>query len=188
MKSLQVPLDRSQRIDGHSSGSDNFRAYLPFGKSRFGVAVRLWRGVGVAPRAAFARFILFFFFTLVTGPRRSLSLKRSDTRVYEPQIRARLGTTAHFLLGELADVLQLRARTHMHQPSEGGQIVFFDYLDFTGAGRNPVTCGTSHGNRKKRFLCKRASQRRGCVAGTRKVDVRLLERGVQTPMARGRST
>jgi len=37
-----------------------------------------------------------FFFTLVTGPRRSLSLKLSDTRVYEPQIRARLGTTAHF--------------------------------------------------------------------------------------------
>ena len=33
---------------------------------------------------------VFFFFTLVTGPRRSLSLKMSDTRVYEPQIRARL--------------------------------------------------------------------------------------------------
>jgi len=28
----------------------------------------------------------FFFFTLVAGPRRSLSLKLSDTRVYEPQI------------------------------------------------------------------------------------------------------
>ena len=26
----------------------------------------------------------FFFFTLVTGPRRSLSLKLSDARVYEP--------------------------------------------------------------------------------------------------------
>ena len=38
----------------------------------------------------------FFFFTLVTGPRRSLSLKLNDTRVYEPQIRARLGTIAHF--------------------------------------------------------------------------------------------
>ena len=35
------------------------------------------------------------FFTLVTGPRRSLILKLRDTRVYEPQIRARLGTTAH---------------------------------------------------------------------------------------------
>jgi len=30
----------------------------------------------------------FVFVTLVTGPRRSLSLKLSDTRVYEPQIRA----------------------------------------------------------------------------------------------------
>ena len=28
----------------------------------------------------------FFFFTLVTGPRRALSLKLSDTRVYEPEI------------------------------------------------------------------------------------------------------
>jgi len=38
--------------------------------------------------------VFFFFFTLVAGPRRSLSLKLNDTRVYEPQIRARLGTTA----------------------------------------------------------------------------------------------
>ena len=38
----------------------------------------------------------FFFFTLITGPSRSLSLKLSDTRVYEPQIRARLGTATHF--------------------------------------------------------------------------------------------
>ena len=44
--------------------------------------------------AAADKLLFFFFFTLVTGPRRSLSLKLSDTRVYEPQIRARLGTTA----------------------------------------------------------------------------------------------
>jgi len=31
-------------------------------------------------------FFFFFFFTLVTGPRRSLSRKLSDARVYEPQI------------------------------------------------------------------------------------------------------
>ena len=42
------------------------------------------------------RGFFFFFFTLVTGPRRSLSLKLSDTRVCASQIRARLGTTAHF--------------------------------------------------------------------------------------------
>ena len=33
---------------------------------------------------------------VLSGPSRSLSLKLSDTRVYEPQIRARLGATAHF--------------------------------------------------------------------------------------------
>jgi len=31
--------------------------------------------------------LLFFFLTLVTGPRRSLRLELSDTRVYEPQAR-----------------------------------------------------------------------------------------------------
>ena len=31
-----------------------------------------------------AEDFFFFFFTLVTGPRRSLSLKLSETRVYEP--------------------------------------------------------------------------------------------------------
>ena len=36
---------------------------------------------------------VFFFFTLVTGPRWSLRLKLSDARVYQPQLRARLGTT-----------------------------------------------------------------------------------------------
>ena len=33
-------------------------------------------------------FFFFFFFTLGTGPSRSLSLKLSDTRVYEPQLKA----------------------------------------------------------------------------------------------------
>jgi len=36
------------------------------------------------------------FFTLVKGPRRSLRLKLSDTRVHAPQVQARLGTAAHF--------------------------------------------------------------------------------------------
>jgi len=38
--------------------------------------------------------VLLFFFTLVTGPTRSSSIRLSDTTVYEPQIPA-LGTTAH---------------------------------------------------------------------------------------------
>ena len=40
--------------------------------------------------------VIFFFFTLATGPTRSVSLKLSDARVYEPQIQARPGTTAQF--------------------------------------------------------------------------------------------
>jgi len=43
---------------------------------------------GLHPNPGF----FFLLFPLVTGPRRSLSLKLSDTRVYEPQIRARLGS------------------------------------------------------------------------------------------------
>ena len=35
--------------------------------------------------------------TLVTDSRRSLSLKLSKTRVYAPQTRARLGTTARIV-------------------------------------------------------------------------------------------
>jgi len=52
----------------------------------------------------------FFFFTLVTGPRRSLSLKLSDTSVYEPQIRARLGTTAGGVSAPHPDDLSRLAR------------------------------------------------------------------------------
>jgi len=50
------------------------------------------------PRFGGARSLLpfLFFFTLVTGRRRSFSLKLSDTRVYAPQIRALLGTASHF--------------------------------------------------------------------------------------------
>jgi len=49
---------------------------------------------GLVPTPVIIFFLLLF--TLVTGPGRSLSLKLSDTRVYEPHIRARLGTTSHF--------------------------------------------------------------------------------------------
>ena len=48
-------------------------------------------GSGVAEREPSS-----FFLTLVTGPRRSLSPELSDTGVYEPQVRARLVTAAHF--------------------------------------------------------------------------------------------
>jgi len=52
--------------------------------------------------------LLLFFFTLVTGPRRSLIYKLSDTRVYEHQVRARLGTTEH-----LCEVVVLVDGVHM---------------------------------------------------------------------------
>ena len=42
------------------------------------------------------RRLLFFFFTLVIGPRKTVSLMMSDARVYTPQIRARLVTATHF--------------------------------------------------------------------------------------------
>jgi len=43
----------------------------------------------------------FFFFTLVTGPRRPLSLKLSDTKVYEPQIRAQCAGEREFFIDNL---------------------------------------------------------------------------------------
>ena len=58
----------------------------------------------------FFAVVFFFFFTLVTGPIRSLSLKLSDTRVYEPQIRARLGTTAHLCKVVVLDLNRLSLR------------------------------------------------------------------------------
>ena len=50
----------------------------------------------LTPDAKGPYFFFFFFVTLVTGPRRFLSLKLSDTRVYTPQIRAHAGITANF--------------------------------------------------------------------------------------------
>ena len=54
-------------------------------------AVEKWSRARAACRVAVrghpTPHTFFFFFTLLTGPRRSLSLKMSDTRVYAPQIR-----------------------------------------------------------------------------------------------------
>ena len=47
------------------------------------VARGWWR---THPGWRFQHLMCFFFFTLVTGPRRSLRLKLSDTRVYEPSV------------------------------------------------------------------------------------------------------
>jgi len=74
------------------------------------------------PRSG-TRWLLLLLFTLVTGPRRSLSLTLSDTRVYEPQIRALLGvqgaTQRHsvekvlsLLLGRCTEIVSSRV-THV---------------------------------------------------------------------------
>ena len=54
----------------------------------------IWYGtfMGFLPRTHHVAYLLF---TLVAGPERSLRLKLSDARVDDPQIRTRLGTTAH---------------------------------------------------------------------------------------------
>ena len=62
-------------------------------------------GFGIS---GFGFLILFFLFTLVTGPRRSLDLKLIDTRVYEPRIRAHLGTTACFCEVRVSGLATLR--------------------------------------------------------------------------------
>ena len=60
---------------------------------------KLWEGIrSEFWETSIACFPFFFFLTRLTGPRRSLSIKLSATRVYEPQIRARLGTTAPFIM------------------------------------------------------------------------------------------
>jgi len=65
-------------------------------------------------------YFFFFFFTLVTGPRRSVSLKLRDTRVYAPQIRARLGTTAHFCnTSPLQEVATAPSPAPEESPEEG---------------------------------------------------------------------
>ena len=64
-----------------------------------------WRGSGLTPPA----LTLLLLLTLMTGPTRSLSLKLGDTRVYEPQIRARLGTAAQGRTPQLLLLLLLVA-------------------------------------------------------------------------------
>ena len=67
-----------------------------------GVSTGGWEGLSTDRREAPGTYLttlaamLRYFFTLVKGPRRFVSLKLSDATVYEPQIRAHLGTTAHF--------------------------------------------------------------------------------------------
>ena len=77
------------------------------------------------PLCASSWLCFFFFFTLVTGPRRSLSLQLRDTRVYEPQTRARLGTTVHFCKVVVHPVL---ASTKFLSPLRCAQVILISSL------------------------------------------------------------
>ena len=59
---------------------------------------KLMDETGITRHAPIRCYFFSFLFAVVTSPRRSLTLTLSDTRVYEPQIRARLGITAHSVL------------------------------------------------------------------------------------------
>ena len=55
----------------------------------------------------------FLFFTLVTGPRRSLSLKLRDTRVYEPQIIGKARNLRPFGRGgSISHIVVLKPNTY----------------------------------------------------------------------------
>ena len=69
------------------------RLNAPLGPCSRNVPRALWRPLGgglflMSEVPLQAAPTPFFYFTLVTGPQWSSSLKLSDTRVYEPQIRA----------------------------------------------------------------------------------------------------
>ena len=65
---------------------------------------------------------LYVFFTLVTGPRRSLSLKLRDTRVYELQLRARLGTKRRRARRWCARARSGRSRRPTSSPPSSGTV------------------------------------------------------------------
>ena len=69
---------------------------------------RGWSGYGVRD-AGSQHPTHFFFFTLVTRPRRSLRLELSDTRGYAPQIQART-------LPDLMTTLTLRLPRQLWSP------------------------------------------------------------------------
>jgi len=75
-----------------------FEEMRQFSETVFGHSLVSQRGVLRKKHTPTVNFFFFFFLTLVTGPRRSLRLKLSDTRVYEPQTRT---STFNALSGHL---------------------------------------------------------------------------------------
>ena len=72
-----------------------------------------------------------FFLTLVAGPRKSLSLKLSDIRVYEPRMRTCLGTSAPFCIPipkHRANQLEEALATHLGETKLAGTELVIDTL------------------------------------------------------------
>ena len=79
-------------------------------------------------------------FTLVTGPSRSLSLTLSDTRVYEPQIRARLGTAAHYCASPDAGGEDLITREQVMKTEEPLLGIGSELCEFAGQWLRSGAC------------------------------------------------
>jgi len=77
----EVPLYMTNQLGSDVTDTDNTD------NGTLGAGVGGGGAAGGARRYLSPLPTLLFFFTLVTGPRRSLSLKLSDTRIYEPQMR-----------------------------------------------------------------------------------------------------
>ena len=87
----------------------------------------------------FPPVLFFFFFTLVTGPRCSLSLKLSDTRVYEPQIRANSAGKAVDLQGRGPEEAALERHPRQMggaRRTGGGFLLLFFFTLVTGPRRS----------------------------------------------------
>jgi len=86
-------------------------------------AFPVWPRHGLAPPPSSVRVFFVFFFTLVTGPRRSLRLELSDTRVSARQIQARLGTTWSVYTSTTAPVCMQRGCLAPEAASGSGALV-----------------------------------------------------------------
>ena len=76
------------------------------------------------PRFSRVQELLFFFFTLVTGPRRSLSLKSSDTRVYAPEIRVQEHSRFRSTPPESAQVTRgFKAHRWLYHSTIGSRVI-----------------------------------------------------------------
>ena len=124
-----------QKVQG--SGSQDSGCGVERRREEIHLAIEIRQG-GPRGVSELQRLEGIFFCTLVTGPRRSLSLKLSDTRVYEPQIRARLGTTANF-----CEVVVLKLSITLRSKSDRGM---------RGASAGWSVWKESKGGRRERVL------------------------------------